>query len=144
MCPAYAIGSLFIPDPSLILLEVNSLFKKYELHGKGTLIYTFFTSKGEEIIQELKATFVNGETKSGILTVSGYERQGANYIYDGELDVKLYSPVITGKGKVKYGSGSIYEGEFLDNQRNGKGVYKYNNGNVYTGEFKKNKKDLLY
>ena len=31
MWPAYAIGSLFIPDPSLILLEVNSLFKKYEL-----------------------------------------------------------------------------------------------------------------
>ena len=132
---------LAIDKSNKIKIRQEGSFKKYELHGKGTLIYTFFTSKGEEITQELKATFVNGETKSGILTVSGYERQGSNYIYDGKLDVKLYSPVITGKGKVKYGSGSIYEGEFLDNQRNGKGVYKYNNGNVYTGEFKKNKKD---
>ena len=132
---------LAIDKRNKIKIRQEGSFKKYELHGKGTLTYTFFTSKGEEIAQELKATFVNGKTKSGILTVSGYEKQGANYIYDGELGVELYSPVITGKGKVKYGNGSIYEGEFLDNQRNGKGVYKYNNGNVYTGEFKKNKKD---
>ena len=65
-------------------------------------------------------------------------KKGANYIYDGELGVEFFS-FITEK-KNKYGNGSIYEGEFLDNQRNGKGVYKYNNGNVIRVSLKKTKK----
>ena len=132
---------LIIDKNNKTKLKLEGSFTSGNLNGKGTYIETFFTSKREEITKELRSNFIDGTAKSGILTVSGYEKPGSNYTYEGELIVNGLIINIKGKGKIKYGSGSSYEGEFLDNQRNGKGVYKYNNGNVYTGEFKKNKKD---
>ena len=48
------------------------------------------------------------------------------------------------KGKGKYEDlikGSIYDGEFFDDQKNGYGEEKYSDGSVYKGEFKNGLKD---
>lgn len=44
-----------------------------------------------------------------------------------------------GTGKYRYGSGSVYTGQFFNGQREGKGKMVYSNNNVYEGQFKGNK-----
>ena len=39
----------------------------------------------------------------------------------------------------KYNDNSLFEGEYLNNEKNGIGTYKWKNGNKYTGDFKHNK-----
>lgn len=44
-----------------------------------------------------------------------------------------------GTGKFRYGSGSVYTGQFVNGQREGKGKMAYSNNNLYEGQFKGNK-----
>ncbi len=43
-------------------------------------------------------------------------------------------------GKYAYADGSIYIGEWLNDEKNGKGQYQYANGDIYKGEFKDGEK----
>ncbi len=45
---------------------------------------------------------------------------------------------INGKGKVIYQIGDVYEGDFVNSQRQGQGTYTFKNGEVYTGQFTNN------
>ncbi len=46
-----------------------------------------------------------------------------------------------GIGKYRYGSGSVYTGQFVNGQRSGKGKMFFSNNNVYDGQFGQNKMD---
>lgn len=121
-------------------------FSQNLLKGKGkiTSSFTRYTAgEKEEITRVLIANFVNGIAKSGILTVSGYLEPGLNYTYEGELSIGYNQGrkghTLKGKGKAKYEDGSIYEGEFLDNQKNGIGKMVYADGKIYEGKWKNGK-----
>ena len=43
--------------------------------------------------------------------------------------------VKTGKGRMAYGNGDIYEGDWDEDKRSGKGSLHYANGDYYEGEF---------
>jgi hypothetical protein len=43
----------------------------------------------------------------------------------------------TGKGKLKWPNGDVYEGDFVNGDRTGKGKYTWSNGDVYEGDFVK-------
>lgn len=45
-----------------------------------------------------------------------------------------------GLGKMIYGNGDTYVGEWKNNKKDGKGTYLYKNGDCYTGEFLKGNK----
>ena len=55
--------------------------------------------------------------------------QGPAYTYHGGEG--------SGFGKLAYGSGAVYEGEWVDNQMQGSGKYTYPDGGSYEGEFVK-------
>lgn len=40
-----------------------------------------------------------------------------------------------GKGVFKWIDGSVYTGDFIENNINGKGVYVWNDGRVYEGDW---------
>ena len=40
-----------------------------------------------------------------------------------------------GKGLMKYKSGRVYEGDWVNDLRHGRGFEKYQNGNLYQGSF---------
>ena len=42
---------------------------------------------------------------------------------------------MNGKGKITYSSGSVYEGNFKDNQPNGKGKILFSDGGSYEGSW---------
>ena len=44
-----------------------------------------------------------------------------------------------GTGKYRYGSGSVYTGQFVNGQREGKGKMAFANSNIYEGQFAQNK-----
>ncbi len=52
-------------------------------------------------------------------------------IYDGEV----VNNVPNGKGKMTFTSGSVYEGDFVNGKYEGKGKYIFNNGDIYEGGF---------
>jgi hypothetical protein len=52
-------------------------------------------------------------------------------IYFGEIERMRRN----GIGVMKYKSGRLYEGEWVDDIRDGKGFEKYANGNIYLGLF---------
>ena len=43
-----------------------------------------------------------------------------------------------GQGKMTYYDGDLYEGSFLDGNREGHGKYLYSHGDSYEGNWKKN------
>lgn len=46
---------------------------------------------------------------------------------------------MTGEGKLEHPTGSIYEGDFVNNQFHGSGVYTWPNGSTYMGPFVENR-----
>ncbi|MBK7937716.1 MAG: caspase family protein [Lewinellaceae bacterium] len=44
-----------------------------------------------------------------------------------------------GTGKYRYGSGTVYTGQFANGQRTGKGKMVFSNNNIYEGQFNQNK-----
>ncbi len=42
--------------------------------------------------------------------------------------------IFTGKGKLIYSNGDIYEGDFIDGYQTGKGKLIYSNGDIYEGD----------
>lgn len=68
---------------------------------------------------------------------------------EGEGTYESYSPkqkytgiwsngTLSGKGRACYEDGSVYEGDFYQNQRHGRGRIQYADGTVYEGGFKAN------
>ncbi len=53
--------------------------------------------------------------------------------YEGQSDAVGQSHVT---GVNRYANGDVYEGQFMNNQKNGRGLYRYANGDVYEGEYK--------
>ena len=50
--------------------------------------------------------------------------------------VRHVSPyMLTGKGKMTFEDGHIYEGDFLDDARTGNGVYRWSENEYYSGDF---------
>lgn len=47
----------------------------------------------------------------------------------------LLGNCLNGYGKFKSDDGAVYEGEFVEGQRQGQGTYRYLNGDVYRGEW---------
>tara|TARA_B100001175_G_scaffold72067_1_gene59867 strand:- start:868 stop:2712 length:1845 start_codon:yes stop_codon:yes gene_type:complete len=91
--------------------------------GKGEIISSNFKLKGK-----FDPPYMSGEGEivySNGITFIGYWNEGL------ELD-EYY------KGKMIYPNGDIYEGKFLNNQRNGKGKMIFKNGDVYEGEWSEN------
>ena len=61
--------------------------------------------------------------------------------YEGEFD----NGEISGSGLRKWtATGNIYEGEFLKGELTGKGTMKYGNGSVYEGEWHENMRQGNY
>ncbi len=56
-------------------------------------------------------------------------------IYEGEF----LNENRNGMGKYFFANGDVYEGEFLNGSRNGKGKYFWTNGEIYEGDFVENK-----
>ena len=93
----------------------------------------------------------NGQGKLLLPNESEYEGNFKNNEFDGYGEFKsktynYYGNFIEGKkkGKGKYedlSKGSIYKGEFNDDQKNGYGEEKYSDGSIYKGEFKNGLKD---
>jgi DNA polymerase III epsilon subunit family exonuclease len=50
-------------------------------------------------------------------------------------DPSSYLNQYSGKERLEFSNGDVYNGEFEDGQRNGQGTYTYANGDVYVGEF---------
>ena len=55
----------------------------------------------------------------------------------------------SGKGKMTYANGDVYEGDFMNNKFHGKGKFTYENGVVYEGdflddEFQENENFIIY
>ena len=62
----------------------------------------------------------------------------ANADYYGQVHTQDDDTVIRqGKGVMKYHSGRIYEGNWLEDMREGEGYERFENNNVYKGRFKK-------
>ncbi len=51
---------------------------------------------------------------------------------------KLYCKVIIFIGKEIWVNGDIFEGFFVNGLKNGKGIFKWKDGSIYEGEFKNN------
>jgi len=60
-----------------------------------------------------------------------------NADYYGQVEDTEERSIRNGKGVLKYHSGRIYQGPWLDDQRNGEGYEQFENGNVYKGNFEK-------
>lgn len=50
---------------------------------------------------------------------------------------------MNGNGRLAYPSGSVYEGEFVQNQFKGQGSYTWPNGAEYKGSFVENRQVVL-
>ena len=79
----------------------------------------------------LKVKTADGTIKFvGFLDSSGALESGTLYYSDGKTG-KIHSKTST----VKYSDGSVYEGVLVNLQKSGKGKITYENGDVYEGEF---------
>jgi len=56
-------------------------------------------------------------------------------IYTGNWD----NDQMNGVGRVQFASGAVYEGEFVNNCFHGKGQYKWPNGSLFDGNFLDNR-----
>lgn len=66
-----------------------------------------------------------------------------NKIYFGQIHNKLKHGKGTCRAKLGltiYRDGRVYEGAYLQNQKEGKGCEIYSNGNMYVGDYHQNKK----
>ena len=113
---------------------------------------SLFSSQSERIyIGKYIGGQKNGQGKLLLPNDSEYEGNFKNNEFDGYGVFKSKSYNYYGnfnkgkmKGKGKYEDlikGSIYDGEFFDDQKNGYGEEKYSDGSVYKGEFKNGLKD---
>ena len=98
------------------------LFKNNELNGKG-IKYDYE-----------KKNLYEGDFLNGLEDGNGIEINNENK-YEGEFKKGEKS----GKGKLIFKTGDIYEGNFLNNKFNGEGHYIWKkNGNEYIGNYKNN------
>jgi len=89
----------------------------------------FFTGKGDKtIVKDLYDEYITRIAN----TMSGFGGEMLSE-YDGERNAAGEEE---GRGTMRYGDGTIYEGEWKDGQTEGHGVYRCPDGDVYDGEFK--------
>ena len=74
------------------------------------------------------------------------EKHGKGILYDVNGSVEYEGDFVNGKmegkGKLIYGDGSYYEGQFSDNKRNGKGIIYSKNGDIiYEGDYVNNEQE---
>ncbi|MBK6587100.1 MAG: hypothetical protein IPG22_02100 [Acidobacteria bacterium] len=60
-----------------------------------------------------------------------------SFLADAWTDKCKSGNCVNGKGKMIYGSGDTYDGEFVNGQRHGMGTYRTKDGQVYVGQFAK-------
>ncbi len=117
-------------------------FKGGEPHGKGTMDY----GNGEKIVGNFENGVEHGKAflfkKNSVQEVEynkGVIVQKAEVFVVGGNQLKiegcLKGDCYNGYGEIKYSSGNVYKGNFLEGMRAGNGSFYFTSGNVLIGNF---------
>lgn len=115
-------GEFIWPDGS----RYAGQFERSRIHGNGTLKNV----RGND----WPCGTYTGEFKDGSF-VHGKFADAYDDVYEGQFDAGGGVPVQSGKGKIKFDSGCVYEGEFKNGEKAGYGTFSFTNGLVYSGQF---------
>ena len=99
-------------------------FKKNNRHGIGRYDYT--NGDFDEGMWEYN------ELLKGNIVKSGKSIKGINCVFTGEINNKLKN----GKATIKYDSGDIFLGNYLNDKRDGYCIYRWSDKSFYKGEWK--------
>jgi hypothetical protein len=88
----------------------------------------------------ISCLFVNGIVFTQCKTGNCENGNGVSLQKDGSVFTGQFQNGNKIIGKVTYPSGSIYEGNFLNNLRHGYGIFRYSNGDSFQGEYSEDKK----
>ena len=121
----------------------------------GTMINNEITGKGEYFFNN--GSYYSGELLNGLRHGKGLFKTSNGILYDGdwkfglkhgrgrltqgdmEIEGQWIEGVISGKCRIKWKSGNIYDGQILDNKMNGNGYMVWNDKNEkYTGQWENN------
>jgi hypothetical protein len=123
------------------ILPVTEMWQKFifglepmfEIMGKNH----FFPEKEGDTTQSGSGKYISmynvclmGKWEGGLLQGDGV-KAGINFIYEGNMSSENHFG--TGKGKLRYRNGIVYEGDFKDSHYEGQGKYTSPDGSVYTG-----------
>ena len=79
----------------------------------------------------IKSPYEGARSEDGKMEGFGVMKFANGSVYEGQWkeDQRM------GRGKMKYPDGKVYEGEFFAGKPEGRGVFKYPSGDVYEGDF---------
>jgi hypothetical protein len=132
------IGELVVPGRSMYFKGeiARGMFVAGELRARSGIFVGSFgegNRPAEGILTRSDGATIKGvfSAASGVITVEMAWPNGSRY----QGQIITATGVREGRGKLYYGNGSIYEGEFRNDTPDGHGLLRFNNGAVYEGEF---------
>jgi hypothetical protein len=116
----------------------NNIEIKKEFYLSKNFCFTFkdndefITHDNIKLIDTISGFEFEGSVLVGKLNGQGILKYNTGEIYKGEF---LQNKKMDKKGELIYENGDIYHGEFFHNKKRRQGIMKYNNGDIYDGNW---------